>query len=329
MSLVDTGVTDLNTFLPLVIETFLYGTYSVLFFVCTHILRKHKRPCHRIHLFSIAFLYLLSSIHMILEYVLVSKRPFNALQAYLLLVGFTQSNGKGERAMFVTQIVLAFAINLTADAILIYRCYAIWGCNRRVIIAPILGSLSTTVAIVFQFWGFKDDKAAGNFGAMLLAVMTLATNVLVISLTAGRIWWISHRMASYLPKDVQQRSKTAISVLLESGMLYPLSILANFIIIFAYNPNILSTHEYNKNTFWAMPFVYQSVGIAPTLMLVRVGLGWSTEDPISSSSSRRTKTHLPAFTPENTAHRFQCESDLYSTEENHLHEDLEAQARRK
>ncbi|KAJ7585060.1 hypothetical protein C8J56DRAFT_949776 [Mycena floridula] len=314
MSLVDTGVVNLNTFLPFVIETFLYGTYSVLFFLCSHILWKRKRQGYRIHLFSIGLLYLLSSIHMILEYALISKRPFNALQAYLLLVGFTKSDEAGERGMFVTSIVLAFMINLTADAILIYRCYVIWGHNRRIIIAPALGSLCTTVAIIFQFWGLKNDKAAGTFGAMFLFFMTFITNVLVISLTAGRIWWLNRRlsMVMKLPEDVQRRSKTAISVLLESGMLYPLSILVNVIIFFAYNPNILSTREYKENTFWAIPFVYQSVGIAPTLMVVRVGLGWSTEDPVSSaSSSRRTKIQLPAFKPGNTTDPFEQEKDEY------------------
>ncbi|KAJ7216115.1 hypothetical protein C8J57DRAFT_1396574 [Mycena rebaudengoi] len=80
------------------------------------------------------------------------------------------------------------------------------------------------------------------------------TNVLAASLAAGRIWYLSRRIAR-----------------LESGLIYPATFLISVGIY-------LSPTRPTVSVLICISACYHIVGIVPTLIIVRVGLGVSTDD---------------------------------------------------
>ncbi|TFK97078.1 hypothetical protein BDV98DRAFT_514405 [Pterulicium gracile] len=94
-------------------------------------------------------------------------------------------------------------------------------------------------------------------------MLTFTTNILVTSLIAGRLWWISRGVRKHFGKGHSSRYHRAIILVVESGALYSSSLLV-FIVLY--------TMEY-----YAEMIVYDSVSqiacIAPILIIVRAGLG--------------------------------------------------------
>ncbi|KAJ7590749.1 hypothetical protein C8J56DRAFT_541287 [Mycena floridula] len=105
---------------------------------------------------------------------------------------------------------------------------------------------------------------------------TFMTNVLATSLTAGRIAWISRTAARLLPTHTKRRYDTSCAIMLETGIIYPLTLVVLVICTVVYGAlatTEVSTIAYNL----VVAILYQVVGIAPTLIVVRVGLGVSVD----------------------------------------------------
>ncbi|KAJ8074582.1 hypothetical protein PM082_015485 [Marasmius tenuissimus] len=100
------------------------------------------------------------------------------------------------------------------------------------------------------------------------------------NLIAGRVFYISHQVAKDLKQPIQRIYKTAIYASLESGILYPLTLL-----IFTL---LLITEYFNRDTIAAGSIALGSrgiysgfvpiMGIASTLVIVRSALGIAIND---------------------------------------------------
>ncbi|KAJ6555334.1 hypothetical protein DFH09DRAFT_1165211 [Mycena vulgaris] len=235
------------------VGTFFHGIYLVLFCICMYILLH--RPSSRgntVLLVTAIALFTFSTILIVLILVLVTAEieelasiPSDSIQnaAYVI-----------------------YAINNSiADGLLIYRCSVVWNHDWRVIVLPVMLLIASTACGLDVFLDATPQFA-----------VILATNFLATGLTAGRIWWISHRSRAYLEAAAQKRYASAIALVVESGMLYSATILA-FLIVISF-PSLSSTLE--------------EPGIAPTLMIVRVGLGITVEDSLSTFRTTTT-TSIP------------------------------------
>jgi len=244
------------------VGTFFYGIYLVLFCICMYILLH--RPSSRgntVFLVAAIALFTFSTILIVLVLVLVtaeieelSSIPSDSIQnaAYII-----------------------YAINNSiADGLLIYRCYVVWNHDWRVIVLPVMLLIASTACGLDVFLDATPQFA-----------VILATNFLATGLTAGRIWWISHYSRAYLGTAARQRYASAIGLVVESGMLYSATILA-FLIVISF-PSLSSTLEEP-----VLQIVTQIMGIAPTLIIVRVGLGVTVEERLSTFETTRT-TRIP------------------------------------
>ncbi|EEB99076.1 hypothetical protein MPER_01306 [Moniliophthora perniciosa FA553] len=88
----------------------------------------------------------------------------------------------------------------------------------------------------------------------------------VTFLIAGRILLIEHRTKAFLGRNVQAMYRTAIAATVESGMFYPLALL---LFAFSRSPGIIQVMYYSLTLI---------LGIAPTLIIVRTGLGTCVGD---------------------------------------------------
>ncbi|KAJ7879056.1 hypothetical protein B0H14DRAFT_2710377 [Mycena olivaceomarginata] len=235
------------------IGTFFYGIYLVLFCICIYILLHRPRNLANIILLVTAIsLFTLSTIQTIINIILGAGDVDNINIPYDQLV-------YADNMIYVANSAIA-------DGLFIYRCYIIWNRNIYVVILPIIMLVITIV--------FGVDQAlplAPFFG------ITLVTTVLVAALTAGRIWWIGRQARVHLKPDVQRRYSNSISVIVESGVIYSVGLLA-YLILGAIPFTLVAQDP-------TVEMLAQLVGIVPTLVIVRVGLGLSLQNESTVAGS--------------------------------------------
>ncbi|KAJ7202388.1 hypothetical protein GGX14DRAFT_654388 [Mycena pura] len=236
--------------------TFFYGIYLVLFCICLHILlHRPRNTANSILLATAIALFTLSTVQAVLNLVLGSWEILNYDD-----VPF--------EAVSLADDMIFVANNLIADALVIYRCYVIWNRNIFVIIPGVAGLIITSV------FGWDINLPLAPFFAL-----TLATNVVVTCLTAGRIWWICRRARAHGTTDAQKRSMSALSIIIESGMIY-----SAFVVV------LIAVEQYHNFDEIVVEMLRQVMGIVPTLIIVRVGLGLGAAQGAESSASAAAKS---------------------------------------
>ncbi|KAF7350783.1 hypothetical protein MSAN_01639500 [Mycena sanguinolenta] len=198
------------------VGTFFYGIHLVLFCICLYILIKRPRNLGNIiFLLNAIALFATGTIQIGFNTVLTAAE-FGAINIPSKL--FNQ---------IVDGISLMYVINnFMSDALVIYRCYVIWGNNILVTILPILMLIASTV---LGFLGLSTTLGL-RLSSEFFLVLSLATNVLVTALTAGRISWVSRRSRAYLETAAKRRYASAVAILIETGMLYSVNLLAVVVI---------------------------------------------------------------------------------------------------
>ncbi|KAF8202678.1 hypothetical protein K438DRAFT_583008 [Mycena galopus ATCC 62051] len=230
------------------VGTFFYGIYLVLFCICVYILLHRPHTwANTILLVTTIALFTLSSILTVLNIVLGAAEIDD--------LDYIPSDSIQNAAMIIYGVN-----NFIADGLVIYRCFVIWDKNWRIIIVPIIMLVISTV------YGLDFTLSPYPFFGL-----TLATNVLVTALTAGRIWWICRQCRGYLKTSEQRRCASSVTILVESGLVYSAAILTYLVVISI--PNLINTLGEP-----ILQMLTQVMGIAPTLIIVRVGLGVSVEN---------------------------------------------------
>ncbi|KAJ6560227.1 hypothetical protein B0H19DRAFT_1069903 [Mycena capillaripes] len=260
------------------LDTFAYCIYSALFIQSVQILLSRRRPHQKLHLCGLTVLFLLSTIHIAAAYAwaFITDAATTGVYEIISLRNPPPDLYGPDDPVVVHHLArllrARYAIaNALADAILIWRCYIIWGKSWRAVAFP-------CVAYVVNIGGFivgllpllgPSQRAAVS----VCIGTTFLTNVVASSLadTAGRIWWISRRTSYILSRNSRRTYANITAILVESGCIYPISIIVVLI------PSLLHAASTQSVLITIAP-VYHIVGISPTLIIVRVGLGVSTDD---------------------------------------------------
>ncbi|KAJ7108238.1 hypothetical protein C8R44DRAFT_885002 [Mycena epipterygia] len=186
--------------------------------------------------------------------------------------------------LFTVEDFLLVTNNAVTDSLFVYRCFMIWGKNGHVMIIPVL-MLSTTTVLGY-LCAYGDDHSGSNsyINSRTAFLMSVLTNVVLMFLTASRIWWI-RRDARVLGQSVfAHQYSTVITMILESGMIYCVTVAA-YLISVSFPGSIQANSLVNSIADTTQPLtnvlrgaVPQMMDISPMLIIVRVGLGHSVGD---------------------------------------------------
>jgi len=264
-------------------EVLLYGAYLTMFGFYLHVLRKHGVMNNRFLTIATIALFLLCTAHCALQLAItkvantIAASPKLPLQAVQLSVALNRASN----TIYVTS-------NIIADAIFIFRCYAIWNFRWRIVILPVFLTIMTAAAGYINVGVSLQEAAAfsfdptiaifsGGFAAFLFLIsvsLSVITTLILMGLSAGRIWWLASGSGArrLVGQQVVDKYTTISAMMLESGALYCAGSIA-FVIVSGYElSGMLDT---NITTSGAI--LGQLVGIAPTIIAVRVGLGKRVE----------------------------------------------------
>ncbi|KAI3620892.1 hypothetical protein WG66_006216 [Moniliophthora roreri] len=334
----------------------LYGIYAILYAMCIFLLTSKRSSKYVLHCLLMSVLFVLVTTGLVINTV-VSTRETNAnLVTYAFNPLDPASSGleQVEKLNKLTPVGQAVTVtaNLIADIILIWRCYLVWEADLNVVALPALFCLGNNVlAFVTVHQAIHSDIGSPFYSGVLgvglfdlnsklfLAFIfgTLVSNLLVTLLIAGRILYISRKMrASAGPRNSRMYS-TIVAITLESGVLYPFALIVYAVttMIFRFAPfdqAMLRDVRMALVSEVMASSLLQFVGIAPTLIIVRTGLGVAIQDTKSSMESKQDsgdngraldissdvgRLSMPMF-----ASRGSVESQIRSI-------DLEAQGKRK
>ncbi|KAJ7870379.1 hypothetical protein B0H13DRAFT_2280639 [Mycena leptocephala] len=135
-------------------------------------------------------------------------------------------------------------------------------------------------------FGLGFDGGLGLDGVTISVTVLLLQRYYTFSRLSVHPWtrngagqgWISHHSRAHLEAAAQRRYASAIALIVESGMLYSATVLS-FLIVISF-PCLSSTLEEPL-----LQIVTQVMGIALTLIIVRVGLGVTVEDSLSTTTT--------------------------------------------
>ncbi|KAJ7633417.1 hypothetical protein DFH06DRAFT_1222776 [Mycena polygramma] len=217
------------------VSTFLYGIYLVLFCRCMYIFYRGKRQ-HTL-LVTAVIMFFLSTVSVIIS----------------LLQG---ASAYGTLGLDIEKLQVAGAIvyvtnNIIADGLLIYRCYVIWS-TIWITVVPVI------LLVVTMILGYSIQLR-------LFFILSLSMNLFVPTLVAGRLWWVVRRLRGPGGAATRRKGKNAIIIILESGLIYSVFVSIHMGFFHFGDPR-------DAIIYGALG---QIVGMVPTLIIVRVGLGVS------------------------------------------------------
>ncbi|KAJ7767663.1 hypothetical protein B0H16DRAFT_334878 [Mycena metata] len=257
-------------------EVFLYGAYVVMFGVYVKVLCSGGIAKNRGITVATILLFIFCTAHCVLQ--IATSTLYNQLESRSIGDSetlFNQTFKQYSSAVIATNAVYITS-NIIADTIFILRCYAIWNFQLKVIIVPVLLTFAVTgVGYTNAFWPLHTpntlrsaDSVVAEFSFKLFKIsilLSICTTVILMVLTAGRIWWIARTARTLLGPRVISKYHTACAMILESGAIYCVGAIAFATIGFTLD-----------QVYWTTGAILgQLVGIAPTIIAVRVGLGHS------------------------------------------------------
>ncbi|KAJ8091062.1 hypothetical protein PM082_024672 [Marasmius tenuissimus] len=184
---------------------------------------------------------------------------------------------------------------------LIHRCYVVWFGNKWVgitllVLSVVLNSVGLAGCIMFTI-GFRDTRFPEHIVLLLKGnninngylIANVIFNSLLTALTAGRIYAISREARKFLGDDgINKTYKTVVAVIIESGLIYPTSLIIYIVILLRLDPNNQSLLPVDLS-----PLFMQAAGIAPTLIIVRALQGKTTDSVdqvVSANNHDRTRS---------------------------------------
>ncbi|KAJ7464274.1 hypothetical protein B0H11DRAFT_79247 [Mycena galericulata] len=282
-------------------EIFLYGVYAVMFGFYIHVIRTRGMLNNRFLTVATMSLFTLCTIHcaLLLADMIFYGRMVQKVLVYvdssfdaLPLISIYTTLNRAANTVYIIS-------NVIADSIFIFRCFAIWNFRWTVIILPTI--LTVTVAVLgfmnvaesLQSDGYEYEfgvPADSNTSFALLfdisITMSVFTTFILMGLSAGRIWWLARTSQKIMGRRVTSTYYTVCAMILESGALYCVGAIPFIGVGFASYFGLVVTDITTSGAILG-----QLVGIAPTIIAVRVGLGRSVENADSFITASQVLPH--------------------------------------
>ncbi|KAF9228998.1 hypothetical protein BS17DRAFT_772871 [Gyrodon lividus] len=269
------------------VEGCLYGVFGVLFFASMFVLlrRKNSREqinkpmiCASIAMFVLSTVHVAADIQRLLEGFIYNPDP----NAYLSQVN---------TPLYSLKSTAYAAQTLVGDGFVLYRLYLVWNGDKRVVLPIAICFVASIGVGIGALQGFaRASPTAPIFITELhdwvvsFFSLTLFTNLSCTSLIASRILWVNRRTNIAVSG---RNVVTAAVVIIESGAIYSCCLII-----------LLSLYLSNSFAQYIMlDAVTQVIGVVFSLIIVRVGLGLSTDKTYQRTSLLTTMHTAPSSGP--------------------------------
>ncbi|KAF8816975.1 hypothetical protein BYT27DRAFT_7205407 [Phlegmacium glaucopus] len=170
--------------------------------------------------------------------------------------------------------------DLISQAILIYRCWIIWGCNIRIIVIPsilALTFLATWLAMYGSFYIVPDGSVGVTHLGYAVSLTSLAISLVVNGVVTGlivlrilKVYWEARPTFEDQTLGIGTKGKiqSIIFIMIESGIaMFAIQTIGFVVCVLRLNAISL-----------VIRITQMHYGIAPTIILVRLSMGLSFHD---------------------------------------------------
>ncbi|KAK7435221.1 hypothetical protein VKT23_019790 [Stygiomarasmius scandens] len=290
--------------IPLVITIFLYGINFMLFLIAIYVLWHRQRINMKIYIGTSCLIFIIATVQaaivvpssmipLVQNLIWSSFGMTSNREASHNLFSFNQLLENHLKRLDQAKAYLFTFANLTADGVLVFRSYAIGSSNKWVLLGLTLISIGNNAFALVSILrapqvfagGFTEfDQSPGqSYFAKEFLYITFAVTLLLSALIAGKILFVHHKAQRILGKNLVRKYNSAVSIILESGIFYCVSIMISAVVI-------TKGSRFASATFYAL--LSQTAGIASSMVIVRAGLGVATgsvEDAVSQFQSANTR----------------------------------------
>ncbi|KAG7095905.1 hypothetical protein E1B28_006592 [Marasmius oreades] len=315
--------TDVAELAGIVVEAVLYGIFTVLTIGTLYVLLRGKRGRSALNhplIFTSVLMFVLATVQIVVDCVVIfdafieiNPRPVRKLKMSNIRIPIVAA----KRALF-------FAMMILGDAIVIYRCWMVWGKNWLVIILSSFcciasGTLAYMTIYATQHAGSLTDilKHPWVYGTAIFTLSIIA-NGIATSLIAFRIWRNERKLV--LP-SVSTKSTSGLSVISGRGSLLPIARILvesgalNTAYLIAYTI-VLQVEEGQGSLPIVADMSTPLVGIIFSLVIVRVQIR-STQimrPSTDGSTTAASRTGLSFAFNQNRSEQL-SDQDMYALEE--------------
>jgi len=245
------------------LQGILYGFSVCMFGMSVWVLafQRRDRKINAPMLIVACTLWILSTIRMFIDIVLTTKAFVYHISTPTgpeeFLSDFSGSVSLLDNTIYGLQ-------TLIGDAVVIYRCYVVWG-RFDIIILPSMAWLASLGTIIYILNSFAHGTISGN-KILIFYATTLSANLTATSLLAFRIWKADR--AARKNNSPHSSLRPLLIVIIESGALYSVTLIMALVTVIHFLPM-----EYVVNSI--IPAV---ISITFNMIFIRVGLARNRED---------------------------------------------------
>ncbi|KAF7348370.1 hypothetical protein MSAN_01791000 [Mycena sanguinolenta] len=276
------------------VSLFLGGIYFLLGTAAFYVFSRRDTAGRLIFMWAIGAMLCLAMSELVMQVIATSvslRILYSAAQTPEMTPSFLEQQASLSylyNVMVFVEDLMLVGNNLIADGLFAYRCYLIWGpgYNKQIIILPLLLLLVTTaLGGTSAYFNNLRYGGANVVDTRIGFAFAISTNLSLTGLTAGRIWWTRRELRIVGKDTYTKRYSMAISVLLESGIVYCI-FLTLVLVALSYGRHATSgpTATFASLSYGAAG---QMVNIVPTVFIVRIGLF-----PPSESESEKSRKFL-------------------------------------
>lgn len=268
------------------LESFFWGMFTVFFgFTIYGIYQKGLSRANRFTTPAIIILYVLATTHVSLALTrliagFITYR--DVIDPVDYFANIAQNINVAKDYFYITNLVVG-------DSIVVWRLYVVWGNDVRVAAFPMVMILGTAIAGFGSISQFllpnTNFTESVNWGTAMY-VMSLSTNVIVTAVTAGRIWYVTHRNRKLMGNMATTYTRL-ILLLIESGFVIAAAKVTEFVLFEVAGSGI------GGNNAMYIPFdiMPQITGLMPTLIVLAVNSGITQKDEYYSKP-HSVNTHI-------------------------------------
>ncbi|KAJ3975776.1 hypothetical protein EV361DRAFT_431448 [Lentinula raphanica] len=265
------------------LETLFYGINFLLFFSYLFIVRYKRRTSLSKIIVGVAIMmFLFSTVH-------VSLGFYRLIEGFIVLRTPIEFFSDVSIPANVAKVTIHTVNSILGDSIMVWRCYNVWGQRWLPSILPILLIIASAVCGFGQAVIFAEARTTHSaFGSNLerwngsLFSLSLATNVVVTTLIATRIWWVSRQINPL--HDSAFKYRRVLILVIESGAIYSSALVIEITLYFL-----------NNNAFYIIyDPIAQLTAIVPTIIIVLTSLGLTSAD-LNSEEQLATRNRMSAL----------------------------------
>ncbi|KAF8883519.1 hypothetical protein BD779DRAFT_1539317 [Infundibulicybe gibba] len=293
-------------------EGVLYGIFLVLDIAALYILvrrRDYHRRINKPMVVAAITMFLLSTAQFVVDtttvfvgFIAISDRPHRL--AYL--------NDLSE-PIFAARHAIYFAMMIVGDAIVIYRCYVVWGHCWKVVLFPILCSLASAACAFQTIWAIRHDgfdaQLELNMGFPIFS-LSFGANAVATTLIAYKICMAHQQLKKTMSTAPYRGSLMPTArIIIESGAINTAYLLVYTIVL----------HNGTNGVQILASIVTPFVGIIFTMVIIRATL---VADRKAADSAAMSQNHqmkprpatIQPITPQGASVLWISTTDNISTE---------------